>query len=137
MKASEQFKKGKKFFLKFYNANCPKICIENPIHSTVYEMPKYNQIIQPYEHGHPYSKKTCLWLKGLPKLTPTELVKENIISWVSGGSKDHKGLKRKNLGTKHRDSVMRSKTFQGIADAMAAQWGILENSALDQAEEEK
>jgi hypothetical protein len=114
---------GKEFFMKFYSMDCPKICIENPIHSTVFDMPKYNQIIQPYEHGHPYSKKTCLWLKGLPNLKPTNIITENIISWVSGGSKDHKGNPRKNRGTVIRDSLRRSKTFQGIANAMAEQWG--------------
>lgn len=114
---------GKEFFMKFYNANSPRICIENPVHSSVFQMPKYDQIIQPYEHGHPYSKKTCLWLKGLPKLKPTNIITENVISWVSGGSKDHKGNPRKNKGTVIRDSLRRSKTFQGIADAMADQWG--------------
>ena len=83
--------KAKEFFMKFYNADCPKIAIENPISTRVFGLPQYSQIIQPYEYGHPYSKKTCLWLKGLPKLKPTEVITENIISWVSGGSKDNKG----------------------------------------------
>lgn len=48
---------GREFFMKFYNADCPKICIENPIPSKIYELPKYTQIIQPYEHGHPFTKK--------------------------------------------------------------------------------
>ena len=113
---------AKEFFMKFYNANCPKIAIENPIPTSVYGLPKYTQIIQPFEYGHPYSKKTCLWLKGLPELQPTKLITENIISWVSGGSKDHRGNPRKNQGTKHRDSLTRSKTFIGIAKAMAEQW---------------
>lgn len=113
---------GKKFFMKFYNANCDKIVIENPIASSVYNLPKYTQIIQPYEHGHPYSKKTCLWIKGLPSLKPTQIVTENIISWVSGGSKDNKGNPRKQSGTKIRDSKRKSKTFKGIAKAMAEQW---------------
>ena len=121
----ERYKKGleaKDFFMKFYNADCPKIAIENPVQSKVFDMPKYTQITQPYEHGHPYSKKTCLWLKGLPKLEPTERITENIISWVSGGSRDSNGNKRKQSGTKFRDSVTRSKTFSGIAKAMAMQW---------------
>jgi hypothetical protein len=121
----ERYKKGlegKEFFMKFYNAKCLKIAIENPIHSSVFEMPKYNQIVQPWQFGHPYSKKTCLWLSGLPRLIPTNIVTENVISWVSGGSKDSKGLPRKNKGTVIRDSLRRSKTFQGIADAMANQW---------------
>lgn len=85
-------------------------------------MPKYTQIIQPYEYGHPYSKKTCLWLKNLPKLTPTNVVKP-ICSWVSGGSKKSDGTARTNCGMPFRDSKTKSKTFSGIAQAMAEQWG--------------
>jgi hypothetical protein len=121
----ERYEKGlkaKEFFMKFYNADCPKIAIENPIPTRIYGLPEYTQIIQPYEHGHPYSKKTCLWLKGLPELQPTEIITENIISWVSGGSKDHKGNPRRQSGTKFRDAKTRSKTFVGIAKAMAEQW---------------
>jgi len=121
----ERYKKGlqaKEFFMSFYNADCDRIAIENPIPTRVYGLPPYTQIIQPYEHGHPYSKKTCLWLKGLPQLKPTEIVTKNIISWVSGGSKDNKGNPRKQSGTKYRDSKTRSKTFPGIAKAMAEQW---------------
>lgn len=115
--------KAKEFFMMFYNHRCPKIAIENPIQTRVFNIPKYDQIIQPYEYGHPYSKKTCLWLKGLPKLEPTKIITENIISWVSGGSKDHKGNPRKNKGIKLRDSKRRSKTFPGIAKAFAEQYG--------------
>lgn len=121
----ERYQKGlqaKEFFMQFYNADCEKIAIENPIATRVFKLPAYSQIIQPYEHGHPYSKKTCLWLKGLQKLKPTEIVTENIISWVSGGSKDSNGNPRKQSGTKIRDSKRRSKTFHGIAKAMAKQW---------------
>ena len=124
----ERYKKGlegKNFFMKFYDADCPRIAIENPVQTKIFNMPKYSQIIQPYEHGHPYSKKTCLWLKGLSPLKPTNIVTKDIISWVSGGSKDHDGNPRKNKGTVFRDSVTRSKTFPGIAKAMAEQWGIV------------
>lgn len=122
----ERLSKGmdaKEFFMAFYNADIDKIAIENPIPSGVYRLPDYTQIIQPYEYGHAYSKKTCLWLKGPPKLKPTEIVTENIISWVSGGSKRADGSPRENCGTKFRDSKTRSKTFPGIAKAMAEQWG--------------
>lgn len=122
----ERYQKGleaKEFFMQFYNADCPKIAIENPIPTRVYELPPYTQVVQPYEHGHPYSKATCLWLKGLPRLFPTNIVTDNIISWVSGGSKDNHGNKRKNCGMKFRDSKTKSKTFEGIAKAMADQWG--------------
>lgn len=113
---------GKEFFMRFFESDVPKICVENPIPSGVYRLPKYNQIIQPYEFGHPYSKKTCLWLKGLPALTPTNLVHPEC-SWVSGGSKKADGTPRINKGTVYRSSLIRSKTFPGIAKAMAEQWG--------------
>lgn len=121
----DRFEKGmdaKAFFMKFISADCEKICVENPIPSSVYRLPKYTQIVQPYEYGHPYSKKTCLWLKGLPKLQPTEMV-DSICSYVSGGSKKKNGTPRENKGTKIRDAKTRSKTFPGIAKAMADQWG--------------
>lgn len=119
----ERYEKGlqaKEFFMKFYNADCDKICIENPIPTRIFGLPPYTQTIQPYEYSHPYSKKTCLWLKGLPELTPTNIV-EPICSWVSGGSKDNHGNKRKNCGMTFRDSKTKSKTFPGIAKAMAEQ----------------
>ena len=65
---------GKAFFMRFIKAKCSSIAVENPIPSSVYEMPPYTQIIQPYEYGEPWSKKTCLWLKGLPPLVPTNIV---------------------------------------------------------------
>ena len=115
---------GKEFFLKFLNANCDKVAIENPTPSGVYRMPPCTQVVQPYEFGDPYMKRTCLWLKGLPNLRPTyKSVVEPICSWVSGGSKKADGSQRENKGTGYRSSLMRSKTFQGIANAMAEQWG--------------
>ena len=113
---------AKEFFLKFLNAPIEKIAVENPIPSGVYRMPEYSQIIQPYEFGHPYSKKTCLWLKGVPPLESTEIVKP-MCSWISGGSKKADGTPRSNVGMPFRDSKQRSKTFPGIAAAMAEQWG--------------
>ena len=107
---------AKEFFLTLFKAPIPKICVENPIPSTVFELPRYTQTIQPYEYGHPYKKKTCLWLKGLPALTPTNIVevKESTKiagNWFNKGGKD----RQKN----------RAKTFEGIANAMAQQWGNL------------
>lgn len=121
-----RYKKGlkaKEFFMCFYNADCPRIAIENPIPTRIFDLPPYTQVVEPYEHGHPYSKATCLWLKGLPRIYPTNIVTDNIISWVSGGSKDNHGNPRKQSGTKFRDSKTKSKTFEGIAKAMAEQWG--------------
>lgn len=117
---------AREFFMQFYNADAQKVCIENPIPSSVYRLPKYTQIVQPYEYGHEYSKKTCLWLKGLPNLMPTNIVTPKM-SWVSGGSKKKDGTPRENKGTTIRSPKERSKTFAGIAKAMAEQWGILED----------
>ena len=118
----ERLEKGldaKEFFMEFYNADCEKIVIENPVPNGVYRLPKYNQIIQPYEYGHPYSKKTCLWLKGIEPLRPTNIITENVISWVSSGS----SCKNQKRCVGFNDAKTRSKTFDGIAQAMAEQWG--------------
>ena len=105
---------GIDFFLKIVNANIPKIAIENPvgIMSNLYKQP--TQIIQPYEYGHEFSKKTCLWLKNLPPLMATMYVEKTESTkvpgnWFNKGGKD----RQKN----------RAKTFEGIANAMAQQWG--------------
>lgn len=112
---------AKAFFLAFYNADCPRIAIENPTPLKIVELPQYSQAIQPYEHGHPYSKRTCLWLKNLPLLQPTEIV-EDYAPYVDGGSKRMNGDPRKKRGRKERDPKRRAKTFPGIAKAMATQW---------------
>ncbi len=113
----ERLKKGlaaKKLFVNILNANCDRICIENPTPSRVYGLPKYNQSIQPWQFGHPFQKRTCLWLKGLPLLKPTNIVEERESTKVAGNWY--------NKGGKERQKN-RSKTFEGIARAMAAQWG--------------
>jgi hypothetical protein len=115
----DRFAKGletKQFFMALYNAPISKICVENPIPSTIFELPKYNQVVQPYEFGHAFRKKTCLWLKGLPPLMATMIVQNNESTkiagnWFNKGGKD----RQKN----------RAKTFEGIANAMADQWGNL------------
>ena len=104
------------FFLRFLWADCERICVENPIPSTVYCLPRYTQIIQPWMFGHPLQKKTCLWLKGLPKLEPTDICKERQSSKVPGNWFNHGGKERQKN---------RAKTFPGIAKAMADQWGDL------------
>lgn len=97
------------FFMKFANADCKKIAIENPvgIMSTRYRKP--DQIIQPWQFGHGETKATCLWLKGLPKLKPTDIVtgREQRIWKMPPGPERAK---------------IRSKTYPGIARAMAEQW---------------
>ena len=103
-------KKSIEFFMEFANAPCPKVAIENPvgIMSTLWRKP--DQIIQPWEYGHGETKKTCLWLKGLPLLKPTNIVngRAQRIWKMSPGPERAK---------------MRSKTYTGIATAMAEQWG--------------
>lgn len=102
------------FFMAFYYANCEKIVIENPVPSSIYQLPKYSQIIQPWQFGHPVQKKTCLWLKNVPLLIPTDIVDERQSSKVPGNWF--------NKGGKERQKN-RAKTFPGIARAMAEQWG--------------
>lgn len=91
---------GRDLFMRFWWADIPKICIENPVPSKVFCLPAYTQIIQPYEYGHPYTKRTCLWLKGLPPLFPTDIVVPEK-SWVMEGPYRHNKDRAKN----------RSKTF--------------------------
>lgn len=109
------------FFMSIANAPCNKIAIENPvgIMSTIWRKP--DQIIQPYEFGHPESKRTCLWLKGLPLLVPT-----NILSLPEKGYWDNQTPSGQNkLSESPHRGRLRSKTYKGIAKAMAEQWGIL------------
>lgn len=114
---------AKDFFIKFLNADCDKICVENPRPLKVVGLPKPTQIVQPYEYGHPYSKATCLWLKGLPPLTPTNIMSEftPYLPSNTGGFARGQGGSR---GVAH-NAKDASKTFSGIAEAMATQWGEL------------
>lgn len=120
----ERYEKGlqaKEFFMQFYNANCGKIAIENPTPSRIYELPEKSQVIQPYQFGHPYTKRTQLWTKGLPPLVPTDVV-EPERTWCPSGSYSKKhGEKHRGVFTMDR-AKNRSKTFPGIAKAMAEQW---------------
>lgn len=126
----DRYAKGliaKDFFMKFYNANCEKIAIENPIPSKIFGLPKYTQTIQPYEFGEPYSKKTCLWLKGLPPLLPTEIIADHVPYVSSGSYSRTHDPKFKGVSRKGGAARVRSKTFPGIARAMAKQWGGIKN----------
>ena len=123
----ERYKQGleaKDFFMRFLWADCDKVVIENPIPSSVYKLPEYTQIIQPYEYGHPHTKKTCLWIRGLEPLKPT-----NIVEPIKGkrfrqknGNWRYSCWEMEQKGGKER-ARERSKTFEGIAKAMAEQWG--------------
>lgn len=112
----ERYQKGleaKDFFMSLLNADCPRIAVENPVSSKIYEMPQHSQEIQPYQFGHNVKKKTRLWLKGLPHLIPTDVVEpvancHEAGTWFMTGGKNRQKL--------------RARTFQGIAKAMAEQW---------------
>ena len=104
-------------FYKLLYAPIEKICIENPVPLKRIKLKPYTQIIQPYQFGHDYSKKTCLWLKNLPKLEPTKIVKVTYYT-TPKGRKFTKGWY-----FTPRNWKARSRTFQGIANAMADQWG--------------
>lgn len=128
-KARQRYKdreEAAKFFMTFVNADCERIAVENPIGymSTAYRKP--DQIIQPYEYGYPARKATCLWLKGLPKLQPTEIVTikfdyKNFAGLSLAWATNSKGkiIRWNNPET----AKQRSKTVPGIARAMAEQWG--------------
>ncbi len=122
LKRYELREKAIDFFMLFANADCERIAIENPIGcmSTRYRKP--NQIIHPYMFGDAERKGTCLWLKGLPKLVPTDIVEPVIIKYKNGKGTDSPWhVNTMSLPPKER-AKMRSKTFPGIAKAMAVQW---------------
>lgn len=115
----ERFRKGQEaaeFFLALWNADCPRIVVENPVPMKCFGLPPYNQIVHPYMFGHPWYKRTCFWVKGLPPLVPTDLV-EPTGYWVQ-----RSGQRAKGITGGHRSQKLRSKTFPGIARAMAEQW---------------
>jgi len=114
-------KDGGEFFKTLLNAPIPLIAVENPIpHKYAVEIigRKYDQLVQPYMFGHPESKATCLWLKGLAKLKETDNVKE---LWKSLPKKEAQRIHYMSPGPDR--AKLRSKTFLGIAKAMAEQWG--------------
>ena len=111
------------FFMSFINADVDKIAVENPIGymSTVYQKP--SQIIHPYMFGDPARKATCLWLKGLTKLTPTDIVEPIVIHYQNGNGTDNPWHMDTLKLPPNERAKARSKTFPGIAAAMAEQWG--------------
>ena len=114
---------GIDFFMQMINAPIERICVENPIGimSTKYDKP--SQIVHPWQFGHNASKSTCLWLKNLPLLKPTNIVdKGEFVTFASGKRMTKWYADAAKLSPKEREKV-RNKTFQGIADAMAEQWG--------------
>ena len=121
-RADGRQQQGIEFFMTFTTLTCLKVAIENPvgIMSSIYQKP--TQIIQPYQFGHPQMKTTCLWLKGLPKLLPTQLVEREYVV-LKNGKRYPKWSYDTFILPKADRARERSKTFEGIANAMAEQWG--------------
>jgi hypothetical protein len=118
----EEQREALDFVYQLMNAPIPKICIENPVSIISSVIRKPDQIIQPWMFGHDASKSTCLWLKDLPKLEPTDIVEPRIVDgkkrWAN---QTDSGQNR--LGPSEDRWKIRSRTYQGIANAMAEQWG--------------
>lgn len=106
----DNVREGADFFMEMLSAPSPFVAVENPAPMKIAGLPGYNQIIQPYDFGHPYSKRVCLWLRGVPPLLPTR-----------GYYVEHRQWLKHCAGNSRR----RSRTFEGIAEAMACQWGAL------------
>lgn len=133
--ASEEYRQNRiklrdeafRFAQQIYNADCNKIAIENPIGYLNTHFRKPDQIIHPYEFGHSVNKPTCLWTKNLPKLAPTNIVPKGETTTWSNGKKISVWYKEtlRQANTREELSRLRSKTFPGIARAMAEQWGGL------------
>ena len=133
----ERYQKGlqaKAFFLRFLNADCPRVAVENPVSSSLFEMPRHTQEIQPYQFNddgtHPYTKKTRLWLRGLPMLVPTTPGCKPAGPYVPAGT-GRKNREKYGAAKRGEDAKNRAKTFSGIARAMAEQWaGPVNEAAL-------
>ncbi len=110
------------FFQRLLDAPVARVCVENPQPLKVVNLPTHSQVIQPFEFGHPYSKRTLLWLRGLPQLRPT-----NVLAEYRPFLRSNTGYGRRAGQSFSRGAVSSSKdasrTFEGIAEAMATQWG--------------
>jgi len=107
------------FFMEFFRRGHPRVCVENPIGIMSTQFRKPDQIIQPWQFGHPESKATCLWLRGLPKLVLTDVLELP----ASGRWENQTPSGQNKLGPSPDRAKIRSRTYSGIADAMAEQWG--------------
>lgn len=116
------------FFLKILNADCNKIVVENPPPMKRFNLPKYNQLVRPYMFGESNNKPICLWLKGVDELKPTSIVEKdkNIVRWVHKATGQKKSCSKWYNTNTSQHSKHRSKTFEGVALAMAEQWGCCE-----------
>ena len=110
---------GIDLFLALAHADVPRVAIENPvgIMSTVWRKP--DQIVQPWQFGDEATKTTCLWVRGLPLLLPTKIVGRGVIQVLKSGKRLPEWYSNASHKTR---KIVRSRTFQGIADAMAQQW---------------
>lgn len=106
----KDIEEARSFFMDILNAPAKRVAVENPAPMKICNLPPYTQIIQPYQFGHPYSKRVCLWLRNLPPLLPMRGYYVKHQQWLRHCSK-----------AQHR----RARTFDGIAEAMAEQWGRL------------
>jgi len=113
------------FFMALAASDCERIAVENPVGIMSTEWRKPDQIIQPWQFGDSFSKKTCLWLKGLPKLQPTNVVDSGESVVFASGVKMPKWYADAWGKSPEERSKIRSKTFPGIAKAMAMQWGTI------------
>jgi hypothetical protein len=112
---------AREFFMALWQAPVPRVAVENPTPLRICKLPPRTQTIQPYEHGHPYTKRTHLWLRGLPLLRPSKLV-QPVGSWCPSNTGARlRGSKNKQAG--HSKQNTRDQTFAGVAAAMAQQWG--------------
>jgi len=123
IKRHKDRKKAIEFFMMFANAKCDKIAIENPVGIMSSKWRKPNQIINPYQFGDPFEKKTCLWLKGLPNLEPTNIVNPPKRTEFKSGKTMPTWYAEAWRLPKEERAKLRSKTFPGIAKGMATQWG--------------
>jgi site-specific DNA-cytosine methylase len=114
------------FFMRLYDALINKICLENPPGIMTKKLRRPDQYIEPFQFGHEFKKKTGLWLKNLSLLKPTNIVEpKHYWSQPHGSAYKNNTMKLNSCGG-HRDQKIRSKSFSGIAEAMAIQWGGLE-----------
>jgi len=120
----QQRKDAIEFFYKLYNAPIEKIAIENPVGIMSTEFRKPNQYVHPFYFGDPHSKKTGLWLKGLPEIKPTQIVEPVMYTYKDGRKDPVWHVESMSMPPKER-ARYRSKTFPGIAKAMAFQWTTL------------
>lgn len=114
---------AREFFMACLNADAKFVAVENPVPMKIVNLPKPSCYVQPFWYGHPYSKKTLFWLRGLPPLMPSRVIAD-YIPYVQGKKGDSERAKRFGVATAST-SKQRSKSFPGIAQAMVEQWGPL------------